>query len=73
MNTGSYACADVCQPFFALILGVIGLVQAIRAKKRGYNGAIRAVGMILAMIDIAVSVLLIAILIIASVGADGNF
>ena len=59
--------------FFALILGVIGLAQAIRAKRLGYHGVIRAIGLILAIIDIAVSVLLIAVLIVALVGADGSF
>lgn len=59
--------------FFALILSVIGLVQAIRAKRLGYNGVARAVGLLLSIVDIAVSVLLAVVLIIALVGADGNF
>lgn len=58
--------------FFTLILGIIGLVQAIRSKKLGYNGVIRAIGLILAIVDIAVSVLLIAVLIVALVGANGD-
>ena len=60
-------------PFFTLILGIIGLVQAIRAKRLGYNGVIRAIGLILAIVDIAVSVLLIAVLIAALAGAGGDF
>lgn len=59
--------------FFTLILGIIGLVQAIRAKRLGYNGVIRVIGLLLAIIDIAVSVLLIAVLIVALVGAGGDF
>lgn len=59
--------------FFTLILGIIGLVQAIRAKKLGYHGVIRAVGLIVSIIDIAVSALLIAVLIAALVGAGGDF
>ena len=59
--------------FFTLILSIAGLVQAIRAKKRGYNGIIRAVGLLLCIVDIAVSALLIAVLIIALTGAGGDF
>ena len=51
--------------FFALALGIIGLVQAIRAKRLGYNGAIRAVGLLLSIVDIAVSALLIIVLVVA--------
>ena len=58
--------------FFTLILGILGLVQAIRAKKLGYNGVIRAVGLLLSIVDIAVSALLIAVLIIALVGAGSD-
>ena len=58
--------------FFTLILGVIALVQAIRAKRLGYSGVVRAIGLILAIIDIAVSVLLIAVLIAALAGAGGD-
>ena len=59
--------------FFTLILGIIGLVQAIRSKRLGYHGVIRAIGLILAIVDIAVSALLIAVLIAALVGAGGDF
>ena len=55
--------------FLTLILGVIGLVQAIRAKRLGYHGVIRAIGLMLAIVDIAVSALLAAVLIIALIGA----
>lgn len=53
--------------FFTLILGIVGLVQAIRAKRLGYSGVIRAIGLILAIIDITVSALLVAVLIAALV------
>lgn len=59
--------------FFTLILSIVGLIQAIRAKKLGYNGVIRAVGLLLSIVDIAVSALLIAVLIIALTGAGGDF
>ena len=58
--------------FFSLVLGVIALVQAIRAKRLGYSGVVRAIGLILAIVDIAVSVLLIAVLIAALTGAGGD-
>ena len=59
--------------FFTLMLSIVGLIQAIRAKKLGYNGMIRVVGLLLSIVDIAVSALLIAVLIIALVGAGGDF
>lgn len=58
--------------FFTLILSIVGLVQAIRAKRRGYYGLIREIGMILSIIDIAVSVLMIAVLISALIGAGSD-
>ena len=58
--------------FFTLILGAAGLVQAIRAKRLGYSGVIRVIGLILAVIDVAVSVLLIAVLIAALFGVGGD-
>lgn len=58
--------------FFSLILGVIALVQAIRAKRLGYSSVIRVIGLILAIVDIAVSVLLIAVLIAALAGVGGD-
>ena len=58
--------------FFTLALGIAGLVQAIRAKKKGYSGIIRVVGLLLSIVDIAVSALLIAVLIIALVGAGSD-
>ena len=58
--------------FFTLIMSIIGLVQAIRAKRLGYNGVIRVVGLLLSIVDIAVSALLIAVLIIALVGAGSE-
>ena len=51
--------------FFTLIISIIGLVQAIRAKKLGYIGAIRTIGLLLAVLDITLSLLLIVIPIIA--------
>lgn len=54
--------------FFTLILGVIALVQAVRAKRLGYHGAIRAIGLMLSIVDIAVSILLIVVLILALAG-----
>lgn len=58
--------------FFTLILSIIGLVQAIRAKRRGYYGIIRTVGLMLSIVDIAVSALMIAVLIPALFGAVGD-
>lgn len=51
--------------FFTLIISIIGLVQAIRAKKLSYIGAIRTIGLLLAVLDITLSLLLIVIPIIA--------
>ena len=59
--------------FFTLVLSIVGLVQAIRAKRLGYNGVVRAVGLLLSIVDIAVSAILIAVLIIALTGAGGDF
>ncbi len=47
--------------FFTLILGVVGLIQAIRAKKRDFVGAIRTMGLLLSILDIALSILFIVI------------
>lgn len=47
--------------FFTLILGIVGLIQAIRAKKRDFVGAIRTLGLLLSVLDIAISILLIVI------------
>ena len=58
--------------FFTLAMGIVGLVQAIRAKRMGYNGVIRVVGLLLSIVDIAVSALLIVVLIIALVDAGGE-
>lgn len=58
--------------FFTLVLSIVGLIQAIRAKRLGYNGVVRAVGFLLSIVDIAVSALLIAVLIIALTGAGGD-
>lgn len=54
--------------FFTLIISIIGLIQAIRAKKLGYIGMIRTVGLLVAVLDIALSLLLIIIPIIAVSG-----
>ena len=59
-------------PFFTLILGIIGLVQAIRARKLGYRGLIREAGMMLSIIDIAASVLMIGVLVSALIGMGGE-
>ena len=58
--------------FFTLILSIIGLIQAIRAKRRGYQGVIRAIGLMLSIIDIAVSVIMLAVVISALIGAGGD-
>ena len=57
---------------FTMILGIAGLVQAIRAKRRDYNSWIRAVGLLLSIVDVAVSAILNALLIIALFGAGGD-
>lgn len=54
--------------FFTLVLGVIGLVQAIRAKRLGCHNVVRAIGLLLSIINVAVSALLVAVLVIALVG-----
>ena len=51
--------------FFTFVLGIVGLIQAARAKKRGFVGAIRTIGLLLSVLNTAISVLLIVIPVIS--------
>jgi len=74
--TGSLVCgiiAVVCWFFgyttiISLILGIIGLVMASKAKREGYTGGMRTAGFVLSLIGVIVgAIVLVACVVLAGV------
>ena len=74
--TGSLVCgiiAVVCWFFgyttiISLILGIIGLVMASKAKREGYTGGTRTAGFVLSLIGVIVgAIVLVACVVLAGV------
>ena len=74
--TGSLVCgiiAVVCWFFgyttiISLILGIIGLVMASKAKREGYTGGMRTAGFVLSLMGVIVgAIVLVACVVLAGV------